>query len=75
MVLITVVLPVLPVICKVFEHCLMSVYEDILAVDDFQFGFKRCIGCTDAIFVFRSAIEDFDNHGSTVYTVELDIKC
>ena len=38
------------VIAKVFESIVAVVCEQELQTDDLQFGFKRGMGCTDAIF-------------------------
>ena len=41
--------------------------------DDLQFGFKKGIGCNNAIFSLCTAIEYFRECGSTVYTSAFDI--
>lgn len=41
-----------PIILKVFEHIILSTCEKYLVTDELQFGFKRNVGCTDAIFAF-----------------------
>ena len=40
--------------------------------DDLQFGFKKKLGCSDAIFVLRQTVEYFNNRGSNVYIASLD---
>jgi hypothetical protein len=42
-------------------------------VDDLQFGFKRGIGCTDAIFTLKTIVAHFNKRGSTVFLAALDI--
>jgi hypothetical protein len=44
-----------PLISKIFECVLLSITDDFLNSDDRQFGFKKGLGCADAIFVLRSA--------------------
>jgi len=31
---------IIPIICRVFEHVLLSLCEDVLYTDELQFGFK-----------------------------------
>jgi hypothetical protein len=59
----------IPIVCKVFEHCILSICEHLLLVDQLQCGFKRGIGCTAAIFVLRTTIDYFIARGSSVYVV------
>ena len=40
---------------------------------DLQFGFKKNMGCTDAIFLCRSIVDHFTERGSNVYAASLDI--
>jgi Reverse transcriptase (RNA-dependent DNA polymerase) len=44
-----------------------------LGTDDRQFGFKKDLGCSNAIFAVRSTVDYFNDRGSTVYTAALDI--
>ena len=62
-----------PVIAKVFESIVMVMCEQELETDDLQFGFKKGLGCTDAIFLCRSTIDHFTQRGSNVYAASLDI--
>ena len=41
--------------------------------DDVQFGFKKGLGCNNAIFSLPTAIKYFRERGSTVYASALDI--
>ena len=45
-----------PVISKVIETVIINLCEDNLNTDDLQFGFKRNIGCTNAVFLCRLTI-------------------
>ena len=62
-----------PVISKVFEMFILNCYADHLANDDLQFGFKKSLGCANAIFTLRTTIVYFTGHGSSIYTTSLDI--
>jgi len=62
-----------PIISKVFEHCLLLVYKDYLHTSDRQFGFKKNISCTQAIYTVRHVIDHFVTNGSTVNICCLDI--
>jgi len=61
-----------PVISKIFESVLVLKYGSFLNVNDRQFGFRRYIGCSNAIFVLRNVIEYFNERGSNVYLAALD---
>jgi hypothetical protein len=63
-----------PVLSKILEHVLFSLCEEFLITDELQFGFKRDLGCADAIFALRTTIEHFNSKGSTVFLAALDIK-
>jgi hypothetical protein len=47
-----------PVISKVLEGVILELCENFLVTDTLQFGFKRGIGCTDAIFTLKSVINN-----------------
>ena len=48
-----------PVISKWFEILLLEYFENALLTDDFQFGFQKGLGCSDAIFTLCETIEFF----------------
>ena len=43
-----------PVISKLFEAVLLSIYGSYLNSDPLQFGFKKDSGCNHALFTFLS---------------------
>ena len=45
-----------PIIAKVFESVVLSMCEMKLLTDELQFGFKKGVGCNDAIFALRSTV-------------------
>src|ERR1700690_652683 len=61
-----------PVISKVFESLLLLKYSERMKTDDLQFGFKKGIGCSNAIFALRQVVEYFNDRGSNVYIASLD---
>ena len=63
----------IPTISKVFELTLLEICKQYLITDDLQFGFKKGLGCADAIFTLRATIEHFRERGSSVYVATLDI--
>jgi len=65
----------IPVLSKLFEHIILDVCDEYLNSDDRQFGFKKRLGCGNAIFAVRSTLDYFNDRGSTVtvFTAALDI--
>ena len=60
-----------PVSSKIFEAVLVDKFASSMTSDDLQFGFKKNLGCSNAIFVFRQVIDFFIQRGSTVHVVSL----
>ena len=61
------------VISKLFEMCLVEVFSDHLQTSDLQFGFKKQLGCANAIYALSSVIEYFTKNGSTINACFLDV--
>ena len=61
-----------PVISKLFEHILKSVFADHLKTSTHQFGFKRKSSTSHALFCLRRTVEYFTNNKSRVYCAFLD---
>ena len=59
-----------PVMSKLFESFILEKYSDGMKSDDLQFGFKKNLGCNNAIFALRQSIEYFNARG--VYMASLD---
>jgi hypothetical protein len=53
--------------------CLRDMASNFLNTSDLQFGFKKGLGCADAILTARLAINYFVDRGSTVTICALDI--
>ena len=62
-----------PVISKVFEKCLLKFLNGYFATSDRQYGFKKGVGCTDAIYAVRRIVEHFTKNGATVNICTLDL--
>jgi len=62
-----------PVISKVFENCLLTVYKDYLTTSDRQFAYKNNSSCSHAIYSVRCVIEHFASNNTTVNICCLDI--
>jgi hypothetical protein len=62
-----------PTISKLFELCIIDKFGHFLHSSDLQFGFKKALGCSNAIFAVRSVVDYFAKHGSTVNVCTLDM--
>ena len=61
------------VISKLFEGVLLEICNEFLQSDHLQFGFKKGLGCSNAIFSLRAVIDYFCERGSMVYASALDV--
>jgi len=62
-----------PIALKVFEYCILNHYSNILYSADNQFGFKKSLGCSHAIYAIRSIVEYFTRYASTVNLCAIDL--
>ena len=62
-----------PIISKVFEHCIIDRFGDYFVTSDNQFGFKKQLSCSHAIYTLRCAVDAYVNSGSTVNICTLDL--
>jgi Reverse transcriptase (RNA-dependent DNA polymerase) len=62
------------VISKVFEGCILSRYNEFFYTSDSQFGFKKGVGCSHAIYTVKNVVNYYVNGGSTVSLCALDLK-
>jgi len=63
-----------PVLSKVFEKCILDRYQRFFETSDNQFGFKKGIGCSHAIYTVKCVVDHFVNQGSTINLCALDMK-
>ena len=61
-----------PIISKIFEHCLAK-FLTRLTTSNRQFGFKKGVGCLNAIHTLRKSIKYFNSYGNTVNLAFIDI--
>ena len=61
------------VISKVFEYCVLDKFNSYLTSVDKQFGFKKGLSCSHAIFTLRNLVERFNAGGSTVHLCAIDL--
>ena len=59
-------------ISKIFESALLEKFSNSLCSDVLQFGFKKNVSCTSAIFALRQVTDYFTNRYSNVYIASLD---
>jgi hypothetical protein len=64
----------IPIISKLFELVLLEICRPYLKTDDLQLGFKRNLGCDNAIFLLTETAEFFNSRGSSVFVATLDLK-
>ena len=62
-----------PVLLKIFEHCILDRFSSFLATSDNQFGFKKGLSRSHAIYSIRSVIDEYVAGGSTVNVCALDL--
>ena len=62
-----------PIISKIFEYCLIEKFNEFLITDEKQFGFKKGIGCSHAIYTIRTIVDQFTKNGTTVNLCSVDL--
>lgn len=62
-----------PIVSKIFEYCLIEKFGSFLGTSSQQFGFKKNVGCTHAIYALRKTIDYYNERGSTVNLCALDL--
>ena len=62
-----------PVISKIFEHCLLTLFNKHLQTSPRQFGFKAKTGCDKALYTVRKTIDYFIEREATVNVCALDM--
>ena len=49
------------------------ILKNLLETDELQFGFKKSLSCTHAIFTLISTLDYFNSRGSSVFAATLDV--
>jgi len=62
-----------PVISKVFEICLIDKLYNFFNTSNLQFGFKKKLSCSHAIYTLNTSVEYFTNNLSTVNICTIDL--
>ena len=44
------------ILSKVFEHCIIDMFNNFLSTNDNQFGFKKGLGCSHAIYTVKTLL-------------------
>ena len=61
-----------PIISKIFEYSLHSVFQPFLTTSQFQLGFKKKASTSHAIYCLKETIDYYTSHGSNVFCSFLD---
>jgi hypothetical protein len=62
-----------PILSKVFESCILQKLQIYLRTSERQFGFKKSVGCRDAIYTVKSVINYFTKNNSTMNICAIDL--
>ena len=62
-----------PILSKVFESCILKNMQTYFGTSERQFGFKKGLGCRDAIYTVKSVITHFTKNNSTVNICAIDL--
>ena len=60
-----------PIVSKIFEYCILHRFNQFLGSCDVQIGFKKGLGCRNAIYTVRKIIDRYVEGGSTVIIILL----
>lgn len=63
-----------PVISKIFEKCILDRFAVFFETHDSQFGFKKGMGCSHAIYSVKAVVDCYTKLGTTVNLCALDLK-
>jgi hypothetical protein len=61
------------ILSKVFEHCILDRFRNYFSSNDNQFGFKKNLSCSHAIFTINNIVSRFVCGGSTVNLCAVDL--
>jgi len=64
-----------PIISKVFEHCVLGTFRICFTSCDaqFGFGFKKGLGCRNAVYMVRTIVGKIIAGGNTVNMCAIDL--
>ena len=61
------------IMSKILEKCILDRYDKFFETSEFQFGFKKGVGCSDALFGVKNVVDNFIQQGSTINLCALDV--
>jgi len=53
---------------------MLNICENYLKTEELQSGFKKQVGCTNAVFVMIEATKYYLSNGSSIFAAALDLK-
>jgi len=62
-----------PIIFKVFEHCVLDRFKHFFFSSGAQFGFKKGLGCRNAIYTVRKIVDKLIDSGNIVSICAIDL--
>ena len=62
-----------PIVSKVFEHCVLDKFRTCFSSSESQFGFKKGLGCRNAIHKARTIVDKIIAGGNTVSICAIDL--
>ena len=62
-----------PIISKVFEHCLLDRFQSLFTSCRVQYGFKKGVGCRNAIYNVRKTVDHYIMCNSTMNICAIDL--
>jgi len=62
-----------PLLSKVYEHCLLRQLQTFIKSEDNQFGFKKGVGCSHAIYTARHIVDRWVSKGFTANLCAIDL--
>jgi hypothetical protein len=63
-----------PVVSKIFEKCVLDRYAHFFQTSDNQFGFKKGVSCSHAVYSVKSVVDFYTKSGTTVNLCAIDLK-
>ena len=64
---------IIPVFSKIFDHCTLDRFSSFLATKDDQFGIKKGLSCSHAIYSIKSVIHEYFAGVPTVNICAIDL--
>jgi len=62
-----------PIISKVFEYCVIDRYKEFFVTADNQFGFRKGLSCSHAVYSTRCIVDSVIKNGNTANLCSIDL--